>query len=634
MESDLTDIYGFGDFPKYLEDDVFDDKIDDMLTADIDMEIFDKLSGFHSTSSAARSPPILQSISSPTINPDDFLNDVDGEDVLTTSSDRSSPSLSNSPSSPSSSFSLDNIKHESSSDESVNTEGGRVFQSYVPPTVAAPTPIFQQQNGAIRILQGTLIPVSTIKIEAPSATVKSVQPLVLATSNGCPRVGRNKVVLPKLDAASCHKSVHKTSQQPLIEPVDEKALKKQLRMIKNRESASISRTKKRQYVMSLETQVKSLLVENSVLKNENNNLKAQISNMLATCQCRVAQYSYITKTISPQSRKNAAILLAMIFMVSMSVGNFNSLLSRNAFPQEAPLSQHSNDKVGRSLLWTDESIPSSTDSSLRNITRTVRCLSALNQTENSRIETDLRNWIGINEELNTTYSSDDMTNFMSGFHGIFNPNFKSLYRAHKNYFKRKNPHLNQDWLQSKKRRFNGQQAQRAQRLKNQMQLFYPSRRNRSFSKLFEEIGRRNDTFYVLSFNNDHLLLSAANHNKTARPKMSFVLPADDSFQNDKVTLMQIDCEVLNTSIIELKKEFIPQHLRTPSGAGTGANAQRNSTRTFNVPNKYDIFEMANRSTRREAKEKDDYNKIYKPYFIDKPNFAKEAGGDYSEVFLT
>ena len=55
--------------------------------------------------------------------------------------------------------------------------------------------------------------------------------------------------------------------------------KKQLRMIKNREAASISRNKKKEYLKHLEEKLSNLSNENIILKKENQNLKENISEV-------------------------------------------------------------------------------------------------------------------------------------------------------------------------------------------------------------------------------------------------------------------------------------------------------------------------------------------------------------------
>ncbi len=46
-----------------------------------------------------------------------------------------------------------------------------------------------------------------------------------------------------------------------------------------------------------------------------------------------------------------------------------------------------------------------------------------------------------------------------------------------------------------------------------------------YTAFLDSFQRRDDTFYVVSFSGDHILLPAQAHNTSSRPKMSLVLPA-------------------------------------------------------------------------------------------------------------
>ncbi|KAG0720073.1 Cyclic AMP-dependent transcription factor ATF-6 alpha [Chionoecetes opilio] len=87
------------------------------------------------------------------------------------------------------------------------------------------------------------------------------------------------------------------------------------------------------------------------------------------------------------------------------------------------------------------------------------------------------------------------------------------------------------------------------------------------SSFLEAIQRRDDTYYVVSFSPDHLLVPAIARNDSARPRMSLLMPTPHPINEslapprDHVAMMQIDCEVMHTRLVHVSEEFIPPHLR-------------------------------------------------------------------------
>ena len=59
---------------------------------------------------------------------------------------------------------------------------------------------------------------------------------------------------------------------------------------------------------------------------------------------------------------------------------------------------------------------------------------------------------------------------------------------------------------------------------NAVELYHSRSQYTQYAAFFDAIHRRDDTFYVVSFSGDHLLLPALAHNKTLRPKMALVFP--------------------------------------------------------------------------------------------------------------
>ncbi|XP_011875718.1 PREDICTED: cyclic AMP-dependent transcription factor ATF-6 alpha-like isoform X2 [Vollenhovia emeryi] len=100
-----------------------------------------------------------------------------------------------------------------------------------------------------------------------------------------------------------------------------KALKRQQRMIKNRESACLSRKKKKEYVTSLEKQISELKEENKELKLENTALKQRLSEMENDVTNNNKHGNFSFKPLRKKI-KGSAIFLGIFFMISLNIDGF------------------------------------------------------------------------------------------------------------------------------------------------------------------------------------------------------------------------------------------------------------------------------------------------------------------------
>ncbi|KAM7343996.1 bZIP_ATF6 domain-containing protein ATf6 isoform 2-T2 [Cochliomyia hominivorax] len=464
---------------------------------------------------------------------------------------------------------------------------------------------------------------------------------------------------------------------------DDKLLKKQLRMLKNRESASLSRKKKKEYVEKLENRISDLEKENYSLKGENSSLRSQLMAFAQTCKCKhgnVSEFilntlnmdcknggavlnaidrSYLmnnakqhldncgnasnntcgntttttttttTSTthhvkIAPKPansstfinkdfkqkmnattiKKNVAILFAMAFMVTLNIGNFQNYLNKTALENaiETTVTSGSDEpavQTGRRLLWVpnEDEFHEQTNRSkretemanmpppplhfLRPINRTtadkingtsakdeppIKRSSTIGATttatyanatqENMRLARNLHKWIGGNDYLNLTgngigndFEHMEHFKFGSGSYMDYDLPLQAPIGS-----KQKRKIFLEPETQQKHAKFNNEGE------RNSLDLFKP-RISEEYLRLFRGIKRQDDTFYVLSFNMDHILLPASVYNKSSRPKMSLMLPAGDPSHNGDIVLMQIDCEVINTTELEIKSHMIPEKLR-------------------------------------------------------------------------
>ena len=148
-------------------------------------------------------------------------------------------------------------------------------------------------QGDISTIQGLTGKIAIPKIRKP-APPQTQAPLVLQLSNDglyytkTTSASTATPLIVKTEPVSSFASSSSSSStfcSPLVAGLptvtssgteDVRNLKRQQRMIKNRESACISRKKKKEYVTNLEDQIKALSTENTLLRNENENLKEKV----------------------------------------------------------------------------------------------------------------------------------------------------------------------------------------------------------------------------------------------------------------------------------------------------------------------------------------------------------------------
>ncbi|XP_043408908.1 cyclic AMP-dependent transcription factor ATF-6 alpha isoform X10 [Chelonia mydas] len=311
---------------------------------------------------------------------------------------------------------------------------------------------------------------------------------------------------------------HTVNVAPATGSSSSNLLRRQQRMIKNRESACQSRRKKKEYMLGLEAKLKAALLENEQLKRENGSLKRQLDELVLENQ----------NLKIPSPKRRAVCVMVILAFVMLNYGPL-SVFERdpNGAEPSGSLAHRS-----RNLLEFSASQKLNTAQQMPNI---------ISQNK-ERLNHELRGWVHRHEVERTRSRrmSDNQQQKTRVVQSSTGEKADSQLMAMPNT----DPSI----------RNSG----------NELQVYYASPRN--YQDFFEAIHRRRDTFYVVSFRRDHLLLPATTHNKTRRPKMSIVLPAINVSENvingqDYEVMMQIDCEVMDTRILHIKSSSIPRYLR-------------------------------------------------------------------------
>ncbi|XP_030290044.1 cyclic AMP-dependent transcription factor ATF-6 alpha [Sparus aurata] len=334
---------------------------------------------------------------------------------------------------------------------------------------------------------------------------------------------------------------------------DSKMSQRQQRMIKNRESATLSRKKKKEYLLSLEARLKVALSENQALKCENGNLKRQLEDMLS---------ENAVLTAKAPKRRAVCLMVVLVFLV-LNVGPMSLLQggSKHEVYSPQPSGRHllgfSSEPETEAMMGSDplssgpsEIADSAEDKALMVVKDPIflrpspPCQPPVNRTKCLELAHELRGWVHRHEVQQT--KSRRMNN--------------SNQKPTRTILKTENKEAESAQIVTVQYTDTTEEKNPG----NELQVYYAP--HHTYSDFFDEINRRGDTFYVVSFRRDHLLLPATSHNKGSRPKMSVVLPAmninDSIIREDKYeVMMQIDCEVTDTRILHIRSSTIPPLLR-------------------------------------------------------------------------
>ncbi|NXH30525.1 ATF6A factor, partial [Myiagra hebetior] len=361
--------------------------------------------------------------------------------------------------------------------------------------------------------------------------------------------------------------------------LDVNVLRRQQRMIKNRESAFQSRKKKKEYMLGLEARLEAALLENEKLKKENSTLKRQLDEVVLENQK--------LKVSSPKRRTLCVMVILAFIMLNYApfegltenigclIGIVTHLLQKSHGSScnicgSAGVSAYSLDLVKGSrkgflrdfLIFPRYDHSVSDNKALMVVSEEPLlyispppppCRPLINRTESLRLTHELRGWVHR--------------------HQVERTRSRRLSNTQQQRARVPQSSLN-DKADSQLMAMPYTDTSLSRNSGNELQVYYAS--PRSYQDFFEAIHRREDTFYVVSFRRDHLLLPATAHNKTRRPKMSIVLPAVNINENvingqDYEVMMQIDCEVMDTRILHIKSSSVPPYLR---------EQRRNHTNTF------------------------------------------------------
>ncbi|XP_010131297.1 PREDICTED: cyclic AMP-dependent transcription factor ATF-6 alpha, partial [Buceros rhinoceros silvestris] len=343
--------------------------------------------------------------------------------------------------------------------------------------------------------QSVVLPQPAVVQLQTSGVLPASQP-VIAVAGGTPPLHNPTVNALAPTAGNGSTSGKIPATKPLLQStpsavgLDVNVLRRQQRMIKNRESAFQSRKKKKEYMLGLEARLEAALLENEKLKKENSTLKRQLDEVVLENQ---------KLRVSSPKRRTLCVMVILAFIML----NYGPLSVFEKDPNGADSTVSSSHRT-RNLLEFSASQESSTAQKIPGVIipeksnrydRSVSdnkalmivseepllyispppCQPLINRTESLRLNHELRGWVH-RHEVERTRSRR-----------LSNNQQQKARVVQSSLSEKADSQLMAMPYTDTRLRNSG----------NELQVYYAS--PRSYQDFLEAIRRREDTFYVVSF---------------------------------------------------------------------------------------------------------------------------------------